>query len=45
MPRAVLIEQQGGAWICEMCAGVADYSGFYGLALINGVFNAAGDGW
>jgi ribosomal protein L37AE/L43A len=45
MPRAVLIEQQGGAWICEMCAGMVDHSGFYGLALINGVFNASGDGW
>jgi ribosomal protein L37AE/L43A len=45
MPRPVLIEQQGGAWICELCAGFVTGNDFYKLALINGVFNASGDGW
>lgn len=43
-PRAVLIEQESGAWICELCAGLFNDSDFFNAALINGIYNAAGDG-
>lgn len=42
-PRPVLIEQEGGAWICEICAGMYSGDDFYRSALINGVYSW-GDG-
>jgi hypothetical protein len=45
MPRAMLIEQENDAWICEVCAGLVGNNGFFWTAAINGIYNAAGDGW
>jgi hypothetical protein len=42
----MLIEQEDDAWICEICAGIGGrHSGFFWAAAINGIYNAAGDGW
>lgn len=38
-PRPVLIEQEGGAWICEVCAGMVSGNDFFRAALINGVYS------
>lgn len=43
MPRAVLIEQESGAWVCELCLGAVSGHDFYRAALINGVYSW-GDG-
>ena len=43
-PRPMLIEQEGGAWICEVCAGTSNNNGFLWAAAINGIYNAIGDG-
>jgi len=43
-PRPVLIEQDGGAWVCEICLGMVPYGDFYRAALIGGVYSW-GDGW
>jgi len=46
MPRPTLIEQESGAWICEMCAGLSRGGGaFWSMAFFNGIYDAAGDGW
>jgi hypothetical protein len=42
-PRPVLIEQESGAWICEICAGDVDDTSFYRMAVINGIYSW-GDG-
>lgn len=34
MPRSVLIEQESGAWVCEVCLGGASGSEFWKSALI-----------
>lgn len=38
-PRPVLIENEDGAWLCELCSGGASYEDFFGAALINGVYS------
>lgn len=42
-PRPVLIEQEGGAWVCETCLGGGSYGDFWRTALVNGVYSW-GDG-
>lgn len=42
-PRPVLIEQEGGAWMCEVCLGIFSYDEFWRVALINGAYSL-GDG-
>lgn len=36
-PRSVLIEQEGGAWVCEVCLGGASDDAFWKMAVINGL--------
>lgn len=44
-PRPVLIEQEGGAWICEVCAGMVSHGQFWRMAVINGLYSwDGGDG-
>lgn len=43
MPRPVLIEQESGAWICELCANGSDSEDLWRAALINGVYSAGSD--
>ncbi len=38
-PRPLLIEQEGGAWMCEICLGLYSYDDFWRMALINGVYS------
>ncbi len=38
-PRPVLIEQEGGVWMCEICLGLYSYDDFWRIALINGVYS------
>lgn len=38
-PRSVLVENEDGAWICEICNGDASFGSFYRGALINGVYS------
>ena len=46
MPRPVLIEQEDDAWLCEICCGQSSGGGaFWNMAMFNGLYNAAGDGW
>ena len=42
-PRPLLIEQEGGAWACEVCLGMYSHSDLWRSALINGAFSG-GDG-
>jgi hypothetical protein len=43
-PRPVLIEQEGGAWVCEICTGGADAGDLWRAALLTGVYSWGGDG-
>lgn len=43
MPRSVLIEQENGAWVCEICLNGASYGDFWRTSLVNGVYSW-GDG-
>lgn len=44
MPRAVLIEQEDDAWVCEICLGDNSYQDFWRTAMVNGVYSW-GDGF
>jgi hypothetical protein len=37
LPRPVLIEQEGGAWVCEICLGEGDASDFWRASLISAI--------
>lgn len=38
-PRPVLIEQEGGAWVCEVCLhGISD-DAFWKMAVIGGLYS------
>jgi hypothetical protein len=39
MPRSVLIEQEPGAWVCEMCLDGMNTSDFFRAALVNGLYS------
>lgn len=39
MPRPTLIEQESGAWICEMCLDGASGDDLFRAALISGVYS------
>lgn len=39
MPRSVLIEQESGAWVCEMCLGGVRSEDFFRAALITGLYS------
>lgn len=46
MPRSVLIEQESGAWICQMCSGEGMTSGaLWRSAMVGGLYSwGGGDG-
>lgn len=37
LPRPVLIEQEGGAWVCEICLGAGDTADFWRASLITAI--------
>lgn len=38
-PRQTLIQQEGGAWVCQLCLGDGSYDDFWRTALISGVYS------
>lgn len=43
LPSPVLIEQEGGAFICEMCTGDMSGGELWRAAMIAGLYSEAGD--
>jgi ribosomal protein L37AE/L43A len=41
-PRPVLIEQESGAWVCQVCLGGLSGDAFWKMALIDGVYSWGG---
>lgn len=42
-PRPVLIEQEGGAWVCEVCLhGISD-DAFWKMGVISGLYSWGGE--
>lgn len=39
MPTQVLIEQQGGAWICQICHGGMSQDTLWRAAVIGGIYD------
>lgn len=39
LPRPVLIEQEGGAWVCEICSGNVGGGELWRAAMINGLYS------
>lgn len=39
LPRPLLIEQEGGAWVCEICLGMYSSNDLWRSAMINGVYS------
>jgi hypothetical protein len=37
LPRPTLIEQEGGAWVCEICLGDADMGDYWRASLIQAI--------
>ncbi len=37
LPRSVLIEQPGGAWVCEVCLGAVSMDEFWRASLITAI--------
>ena len=44
MPSSVLIENEQGAYLCDMCSGLVTNGSFWRTAMINGVYSW-GDGF
>ena len=39
LPRPVLIEQEGGAWVCEICSGDMSGGELWRAAMITGIYS------